>query len=48
VVFLEGGQMGKENLQASGEDESTKEFLLKWGKRIGLIAIGLLGLSLIL
>lgn len=37
--------MGKENIQPDGSKENTKEFLLKWGKRLGLIAIGILGLK---
>lgn len=40
--------MNKEIYEAAEKAEGAKEFLKKWGTRIGLIAIGLIGLSFIL
>lgn len=40
--------MGKEQYSSIEHKSSTKEFLLKWGTRIGLVAIGLMALSWLL
>lgn len=40
--------MGKEQYSFVEHKSSTKEFLLKWGTRIGLVAIGLMALSWLL
>jgi len=40
--------MGNREHQLSGDHSDTKEFLKKWGKVFGVVAIGLLGLAIIL
>lgn len=40
--------MGKEQDNAGGDKSSTKEFLIKWGTRIGLVALGFAALSWLL
>lgn len=39
--------MGKEQ-QPTGDHSEVKEFLKKWGKALGILALGLLGLAFIL
>lgn len=40
--------MSKEIYETAKNAENIKEFLKKWGTRIGLLAIGIIGLSFIL
>lgn len=40
--------MGKEQDSSDEQKFDTKEFLKKWGTRIGLVAIGLMALSWLL